>query len=258
MVRIALAPCSPFSVTPELMRATAELAERLDVRLHTHLAEDPDEDRYAVEAFGCRTIEHFEDVGWGSDRVVGGALHLSERRRDRAAGRVGHRRRALPELEHAHRRRRHRAGARVPRRGRAGRPRVRRFGVDRLGVALDGGPRRAPARPLARRARGDGRARRARDRHARVGRRAWARRRARRARARRGRRPRVLAARRRRVRRRARRSGRGVAALRTGGAAPHGGERPCRSSKTARSQRPASRRCCARHRTISARIQADL
>jgi cytosine/adenosine deaminase-related metal-dependent hydrolase len=69
MVRIALAPCSPFSVTPELMRATAELAERLDVRLHTHLAEDPDEDRYAEKAFGRRTIEHFEEVGWGSDRA---------------------------------------------------------------------------------------------------------------------------------------------------------------------------------------------
>src|SRR6266581_2304628 len=69
MVRIALAPCSPFSVTPGLMRATAELAERLDVRLHTHLAEDPDEDRYAAETFGKRTIEHFEDVGWGSDRA---------------------------------------------------------------------------------------------------------------------------------------------------------------------------------------------
>ena len=69
MVRIALAPCSPFSVTPELMRSTAELAERLDVRLHTHLAEDPDEDRFAEKAFGRRTIEHFEDVGWGSDRA---------------------------------------------------------------------------------------------------------------------------------------------------------------------------------------------
>jgi 8-oxoguanine deaminase len=69
MVRVALAPCSPFSVTPELMRATAELAERLDVRLHTHLAEDPDEDRYAADTFGKRTIEHFEDVGWGSDRA---------------------------------------------------------------------------------------------------------------------------------------------------------------------------------------------
>jgi cytosine/adenosine deaminase-related metal-dependent hydrolase len=68
MVRIALAPCSPFSVTSDLMRRTAELAERLDVRLHTHLAEDPDEDRFAADHFGMRTIEHFEDVGWCSDR----------------------------------------------------------------------------------------------------------------------------------------------------------------------------------------------
>lgn len=69
MVRIALAPCSPFSVTPTLMRRTAELAERLDVRLHTHLAEDPDEDRFASEVFGKRTIEHFEDVGFMTDRT---------------------------------------------------------------------------------------------------------------------------------------------------------------------------------------------
>ncbi len=69
MVRIALAPCSPFSVTSGLMRATAELAERLDVRLHTHLAEDPDEDRFADQTFGCRTIEHFEAVGWLTDRA---------------------------------------------------------------------------------------------------------------------------------------------------------------------------------------------
>ena len=68
MVRVALAPCSPFSVTPALMRETAELAERLDVRLHTHLAEDPDEVAFADKAFGRRTVEHFEDVGWMSDR----------------------------------------------------------------------------------------------------------------------------------------------------------------------------------------------
>jgi cytosine/adenosine deaminase-related metal-dependent hydrolase len=68
MVRIALAPCSPFSVTPELMTKTAEMAERLDVRLHTHLAEDADEDTYSAERFGCRTVEHFEAVGWMSDR----------------------------------------------------------------------------------------------------------------------------------------------------------------------------------------------
>ena len=68
MVRIALAPCSPFSVTPELMRQTAELAERLDVRLHTHLAEDPDEDRYCLETFGRRPVEQFAEVGWLTGR----------------------------------------------------------------------------------------------------------------------------------------------------------------------------------------------
>jgi cytosine/adenosine deaminase-related metal-dependent hydrolase len=68
MVQVALAPCSPFSVTPELMRATAELAERLDVRLHTHLAEDVDEDSYCLDVYGCRPVELFEDVGWGTDR----------------------------------------------------------------------------------------------------------------------------------------------------------------------------------------------
>ncbi len=69
MVRVALAPCSPFSVTPRLMEATAELAERLDVRLHTHLAEDPDEDEFAERAFGKRTIDQFEAVGWMTDRT---------------------------------------------------------------------------------------------------------------------------------------------------------------------------------------------
>jgi cytosine/adenosine deaminase-related metal-dependent hydrolase len=69
MVRVALAPCSPFSVSPELMRATAELAERLDVRLHTHLAEDPDEDDYCLQRFGRRPIEQFEEVGWLTDRA---------------------------------------------------------------------------------------------------------------------------------------------------------------------------------------------
>jgi cytosine/adenosine deaminase-related metal-dependent hydrolase len=69
MVRIALAPCSPFSVTPRLMQATAELAERLDVRLHTHLAEDEDEDRYCLEVYGRRPLEQFEAVGWAGPRA---------------------------------------------------------------------------------------------------------------------------------------------------------------------------------------------
>jgi cytosine/adenosine deaminase-related metal-dependent hydrolase len=51
------------------MRRTAELAEKLDVRLHTHLAEDPDEDRYCLETYGRRPIEHFEDVGWLTGRA---------------------------------------------------------------------------------------------------------------------------------------------------------------------------------------------
>lgn len=64
MVRVALAPCSPFSVSPSLMRRTAELAEKLDVRLHTHLAEDPDEDTYCMERFGRTPVDQFAEVGW--------------------------------------------------------------------------------------------------------------------------------------------------------------------------------------------------
>jgi 8-oxoguanine deaminase len=69
MVQIALAPCSPFSVTRELMRQTAELAERLDVRLHTHLAETKDENAYCLEKFGCRPLDYLEQVGWANGRV---------------------------------------------------------------------------------------------------------------------------------------------------------------------------------------------
>src|SRR5439155_5144764 len=68
MVRVALAPCSPFSVTKELMRQTAELAESLDVRLHTHLCEDKDEDVFCLEKFGQRPVDYFEEAGWGSSR----------------------------------------------------------------------------------------------------------------------------------------------------------------------------------------------
>src|SRR3981189_2380722 len=57
MVQIALAPCSPFSVTTSLMKATADLAEKLDVRLHTHLAETLDEGRYCQEKFGCSPLD---------------------------------------------------------------------------------------------------------------------------------------------------------------------------------------------------------
>jgi 8-oxoguanine deaminase len=64
MLRIALAPCSPFSVSPELMRATAALAGRYDVRLHTHLAETRDEEAYCLNRFGKRPLDLLEDAGW--------------------------------------------------------------------------------------------------------------------------------------------------------------------------------------------------
>jgi cytosine/adenosine deaminase-related metal-dependent hydrolase len=64
MLRIALAPCSPFSVSPELMRDTAELAARYSVRLHTHLAETKDEEAYCLERFGQRPLDLLEDAGW--------------------------------------------------------------------------------------------------------------------------------------------------------------------------------------------------
>jgi cytosine/adenosine deaminase-related metal-dependent hydrolase len=71
MLRIALAPCSPFTVTPDLMRQTAELAESLDVRLHTHLAENAEDDAFALETFGMRPVDLYEDVGWMTDRTWG-------------------------------------------------------------------------------------------------------------------------------------------------------------------------------------------
>ena len=69
MVRVALAPCSHFSVTPELMVRTAELAERLDVRLHTHLAENADDSALCETRHGCSPVELLERVGWASDRT---------------------------------------------------------------------------------------------------------------------------------------------------------------------------------------------
>jgi 8-oxoguanine deaminase len=68
MVRVAIGPSSMFDSTPELMREAKQLAERLDVRLHTHLAQVPNEEDYCVERFGRRPVELFDDLGWGSDR----------------------------------------------------------------------------------------------------------------------------------------------------------------------------------------------
>ncbi len=69
MVQIALAPCSPFSVTTSLMNATAALAERLDVRLHTHLAETEDENQFCQQMHGCRPLDYLEQCGWLNART---------------------------------------------------------------------------------------------------------------------------------------------------------------------------------------------
>src|SRR5882724_1579734 len=69
MVQIALAPCSPFSVTTSLMRATADLAARLDVRLHTHLAETQDENKFCEQMYGCRPLDYLEQCGWLNRRT---------------------------------------------------------------------------------------------------------------------------------------------------------------------------------------------
>lgn len=86
MVQIALAPCSPFSVTRELMLATAELADREGVRLHTHLAETEDENRFCEATFHCRPLDYLQDVGWLNDRVwLAHGIHFN----DTEIGRLG-------------------------------------------------------------------------------------------------------------------------------------------------------------------------
>ena len=69
MVRVALAPCSPFSVTKQLMIDSAALATKLDVRLHTHFAENSEDDEFSLATFGCRPMDYLADVGWCNDRT---------------------------------------------------------------------------------------------------------------------------------------------------------------------------------------------
>jgi 8-oxoguanine deaminase len=69
MIQIALAPCTPFTASRELMRETAELAEKHDCRLHTHIAETRDETNYCLAQLGCRPVEYLEQTGWMTNRV---------------------------------------------------------------------------------------------------------------------------------------------------------------------------------------------
>jgi 8-oxoguanine deaminase len=69
MTQVALAPCSPFSASSDLMRQSAKLAESLDLRLHTHLAETEEENNYCRERFGVRPLDYVESLGWLSGRA---------------------------------------------------------------------------------------------------------------------------------------------------------------------------------------------
>ncbi|MBD0317706.1 MAG: 8-oxoguanine deaminase [Thermoleophilia bacterium] len=85
--QIAVAPCSPFSVTKRLMTESAELARRLGLRLHTHLAETVEEEEYCQGLFGCRPLEYLEQVDWlAGDVWCAHCVHLSDEDVDAFAG----------------------------------------------------------------------------------------------------------------------------------------------------------------------------
>ncbi|HEV2035212.1 MAG TPA: 8-oxoguanine deaminase [Candidatus Dormibacteraeota bacterium] len=92
MCRVVVAPCSPFSVSPQLMRDSAELARRHGVRLHTHLAETLDEERFCLDRFGKRPLDLMQDLGWTGDDVwFAHGIHFS----DAEIGRVAQTRTAV-------------------------------------------------------------------------------------------------------------------------------------------------------------------
>ena len=79
MCRVVVAPCSPFSVTPQLMRESAALARKHGVRLHTHVAETLDEERFCLEKFERRPVQLMQDLGWTGDDVwFAHGIHLDD------------------------------------------------------------------------------------------------------------------------------------------------------------------------------------
>jgi 8-oxoguanine deaminase len=93
-IRVALAPCSPFSVNKRLMRESARLAERHDCQLHTHLCETKDEERFCLDMYGLRPVDLLEETGWMSKRTwLAHGIHFNPEeigRLGRAGVGVGH------------------------------------------------------------------------------------------------------------------------------------------------------------------------
>ena len=86
MHQVALAPCSPFSVSEELLRQTAVAARKWGVRMHTHLAETKDEEHYLLERLGMRPLEYMESLGWiGSDVWYAHGIHFNDEELQRLA-----------------------------------------------------------------------------------------------------------------------------------------------------------------------------
>ena len=94
MIQIALAPCSPFSVSKSIMEHTAILAKKHNVRMHTHLSETEDENQFCLKMFGCRPLDYLEQVGWLNDRTwLAHAIHYTDEelvRLGRAGVGMGH------------------------------------------------------------------------------------------------------------------------------------------------------------------------
>jgi len=79
LIEIALAPCSPFSVTQDLMKSTAQLAKQYDVNIHTHLAETEDENQFCLDMFGLRPLDYLDSVGWMHDKTwLAHGIHFND------------------------------------------------------------------------------------------------------------------------------------------------------------------------------------
>jgi 8-oxoguanine deaminase len=93
-IRVALAPCSPFSIDKPLMIETARLAERYDCQLHTHLCETLDEERFCLDMYGLRPVDLLEETGWMSRRAwLAHGIHFNDdevARLGRAGVGIGH------------------------------------------------------------------------------------------------------------------------------------------------------------------------